>query len=154
MGSNINPANNLVQAVRLLRRYVWVVRSSRVWETRAVGSGGPDFLNACIHIETDLDAVSLEMRVLKPIEDRLGRVRTQDKNAPRTIDLDILIFDGETLDPKIWTQAYVALPLAELIPEYTRQDGLITLQATAAKLAEDIPLILCPNVVLSPPAES
>ncbi len=57
----------------------------------------PNFLNAAVLIETDLTAAELKEQVLQVIERELGRVRTADKNAPRTIDLDIALFGDQVL---------------------------------------------------------
>lgn len=53
-------------------------------------------------------------RVIRRIEAELGRVRGTDKNAPRTIDIDILIVDGSVTDKQIWERAHLAVPLSEL----------------------------------------
>jgi 2-amino-4-hydroxy-6-hydroxymethyldihydropteridine diphosphokinase len=91
LGSNIAPRQNLIQAVQLLRQAVSVNAISSVWESEAVGSAGPRFMNATAWISTDLDAVSLKEQVLRLIEEKLGRVRSEDKYALRTIDLDVLV---------------------------------------------------------------
>ena len=65
------------------------------WETQAVGSPGPNFLNTAVKITTGLEMSALKLSVLRSVEQELGRVRTSDKNAPRTIDLDIIVFDDE-----------------------------------------------------------
>ena len=56
--------------------------------------------------------------MLHPIENLLGRVRTQDPNAPRTIDLDPLIFDGNQLDDLLWDYAHMGVPVAEIVPGF------------------------------------
>jgi 2-amino-4-hydroxy-6-hydroxymethyldihydropteridine diphosphokinase len=98
LGSNISPAENLKSALYLLGQYAPIEAISEVWQTRAVGSRGPDFLNAAVVISTSLSYDDLRNQILRPIENLLGRVRTKDPNAPRTIDLDILIVDGELID--------------------------------------------------------
>lgn len=117
LGSNIAPRQNLVQAVQLLRQSVTVNAVSAVWETEAVGSAGPRFMNATAWVSTDLDAVSLKEQVLRPIEEKLGRARGEDKYAPRTIDLDILVFDEKVMDGGLWKQDFLALPTSELRPD-------------------------------------
>lgn len=117
LGSNIDPKENLTRAIELLREKVTLNAVSTVWETDPVGSSGGRFLNATAWISTELDAKSLKETVLHPIEDRLGRVRTADKYAPRTIDLDILVYDEEVLDTSIWQREFLAIPTAELRPD-------------------------------------
>jgi len=116
LGSNIAPSENLKRAVELLREKLLVRAVSRAWKSPAVGSGGPDFLNAAVLVDTWLYPRLLKEEVLRPIERSLGRQRGVDKYAPRTIDIDIVTFDGQVLDPQLWTQAYLTLPVAELLP--------------------------------------
>jgi 2-amino-4-hydroxy-6-hydroxymethyldihydropteridine diphosphokinase len=72
---------------------------SPVYETAPVGkTDQPNFLNAAALIETDLTAAELKTQVLQVIEQELGRVRSEDKNAPRTIDLGIALFGEQSLD--------------------------------------------------------
>lgn len=121
LGSNIAPAENMRRAVNLLREQVHLLALSTCWETQAVTSAGspaaaPNFLNAAAYIETDLDPASLKAQVLAQIEQKLGRVRTDDKYAPRTIDLDIIIFDEQVIDAELWERPHLALPFSELLP--------------------------------------
>jgi 2-amino-4-hydroxy-6-hydroxymethyldihydropteridine diphosphokinase len=119
LGSNISPAENLKSSLYLLGRLVPIEAVSGVWQTPAVGSPGPDFLNAAVLISTQLAVAELQNEILRPIENLLGRVRTKDPNAPRTIDLDILIFDGQMIDQDLWKYAHMGLPVAEILPTYT-----------------------------------
>ena len=146
MGSNIRPEENLKQALYLLGEQVSIQKISSVWKTPAVGSPGPDFLNAAVLAHTDLDAVELKESVLRPLETKLGRVRVEDKNAPRTIDLDIIIFDGALMDEDLWHQAYLAVPISELLPVYLSQDGIPLIDA-AKRLAGENPLTLMPGIL-------
>jgi 2-amino-4-hydroxy-6-hydroxymethyldihydropteridine diphosphokinase len=148
LGSNIAPDKNLVRGVTFLRQYVIVLSISNVWETAPVPPVGPNYLNAAIFIQTLLTPSLLKSIILRRIEVQLGRIRTSHKNAPRTIDLDILIFDGQLLDTKVWTHAFVAVPLAELIPGYTNPTTGETLQEAAARLAKDTVIKIRPEVSL------
>jgi 7,8-dihydro-6-hydroxymethylpterin-pyrophosphokinase len=56
--------------------------------------------------------------IIRLIEARLGRIRSADKNAPRTIDLDIVRFDEQPLNIEFWAYAFVVVPLAELMPDF------------------------------------
>lgn len=117
LGSNIRPEVNIPRAVRLLERLFDVRSVSSAWETSAVGSDGPNFINAAITLETQAAAADLKLGCLRPIEQRFGRVRTSDKNSPRPIDLDVVVYGDQILEPAIWLQAHLALPLFELLPE-------------------------------------
>lgn len=125
LGSNIRPAECLPAARRLLEGLGRVVRASRVWESSPVGfADQANFCNGAIHLQTALTPAELKER-LREIEAILGRVRDPDnRNAPRTIDLDIGLYDdwvsreaGLTIpDPDVATRAFVAIPLAEIAP--------------------------------------
>ena len=112
LGSNIRADHYLPRAVKLLRKQGKIVRASSVWETPAVGSNGPNFLNAAVLVLTSLEVQALKDELLHPIEAELGRVRTADKNAPRSIDIDLIFFDGILLDPHLWDYAFRAIPVA------------------------------------------
>jgi 2-amino-4-hydroxy-6-hydroxymethyldihydropteridine diphosphokinase len=129
LGSNINPMANLRAVLARLRVHAAasVVAVSPVYETAPVGTvDQANFLNVAVLIETSLSARSLKSDVLQPIEQALGRVRTTDKNAARTIDLDIALFNHNVLDhasrhipdPDILKYRHVAVPLADLAPYY------------------------------------
>jgi len=118
LGSNISPAENLRSSLYLLGRLVPIKAVSGVWRTPAIGSPGPDFLNAAVLISTQLSIEELRDELLRPIENLLGRIRTKDPNAPRTIDLDILIYDDQLLDQELWTYAHMGVPVSEIVPAY------------------------------------
>lgn len=142
MGSNINAEKNLQAAVRLLAERCVLLAVSAVYETMPVGTTDqPNFLNAAALIETPLAVADLKREVLLPIEQQLGRVRVADKNAPRTIDLDIALFNSEVLDvearhvpdPDILRHAHVAVPLADLAPQYRHPETGQTLREIAER---------------------
>jgi len=117
LGSNIQPEFYLPQAIEKLKQYGQVTAISSVWESRAVGTEGPNFLNACVcFVGKYPTPLELKEKVIRPIEAALGRVRGQDKYAPRTIDLDIVLFDGKPINIPFWEYAFVVVPLAELLP--------------------------------------
>jgi len=140
MGSNIDAADNLREATRLLAEQCALLDVSPVYETVPVGKlDQPNFLNAAALIETELSAAELKHEVLLGIECQLGRVRVADKNAPRTIDLDIALFNTEVLDvdarhipdPDILKYAHVAVPLADLAAQYRHPETGQTLREIA-----------------------
>lgn len=65
-------------------------------------------MNTAAWISTPLSAEELKTQVISVIENRLGRVRTADKYAPRTIDLDIILFDEQVIDDNLWTRDFLA----------------------------------------------
>ncbi|MFB0537284.1 MAG: 2-amino-4-hydroxy-6-hydroxymethyldihydropteridine diphosphokinase [Anaerolineae bacterium] len=156
LGSNINSEVNIQEAVRRLSSRCRLLAVSPVYETAPVGkTDQPNFLNAAALIETDLTAAELKTQVLQVIEQELGRVRTEDKNAPRTIDLDIALFDDQVLDlgqrhipdPDILKYPHVAVPLADLAPHQRHPEtGQTLLEITQGLPASG--LVRRPDVVL------
>lgn len=116
LGSNIKPDRNIPKALVYLRDSFTLKEVSSTWKTRSIGIVAPDFYNTAALIETDLDAYLLKEQCLCHIEEVMGRVRLPEKNAPRTIDIDIVIFNQAILDLNIFTMEHLALPLADLFP--------------------------------------
>jgi 2-amino-4-hydroxy-6-hydroxymethyldihydropteridine diphosphokinase len=147
LGSNIQPEKNLTFGLDLLRNMVTISRLSSVWETPSVGSSGPDFLNLAVLITTPLNTKELKAQVLRPLEIQLGRMRSANKNAPRTFDIDIIIFDGQLLDPNLWRYAHRAVPMAEIMPDYLSSRGG-SLKDAASELAKTAPIHLRQDVLI------
>ncbi len=135
VGSNIQPETNTHRALRLLCSCCHVLEVSTTWETKAVGSTGPDFLDTALHIKTDFSQENLKYQVLRKIEHELGRKRSEDKNAPRTIDLDIVVFNDLVVDENLWTHAYLAIPVSELLPDLIDPHSGVSLKQIAAMIS-------------------
>jgi 2-amino-4-hydroxy-6-hydroxymethyldihydropteridine diphosphokinase len=144
LGSNIEPEHHLREAVKRLAEYGEVRAASTVWETAPVGfAGQPNFLNAAVLLATPLTAQALRAEVIPALEAALGRVRTENKSGPRTLDIDLVLFNREVLDlgrhhlpdPNIAVRPFVAIPLAEIAPDYVHPETGQTLRAMAAGLA-------------------
>ena len=150
LGSNINPLENLPKAVRELARFGKVKDVSSVYESAPVGFlDQPNFLNAAVLFETWLPADHIKHSALNPIEQRLCRVRDPNNvNAPRTIDLDLSLFIAPTqslvFDKDILTRAFVAIPLAEILPEFVHPQTGQTL-AEIAQTFGDVSQTLFPR---------
>jgi dihydroneopterin aldolase/2-amino-4-hydroxy-6-hydroxymethyldihydropteridine diphosphokinase len=145
LGSNVNPEYHLMEAVARLAERCRLVAVSPAYRTQPVGRvDQPDFLNGAVLVETRLEAKAFKEEVLRAIEDELGRVRTEDKNAPRTIDLDISLYDdavfevdgGHIPDPNILEYGHVARPLADIAPEWRHPETGETLQQIADHLRD------------------
>lgn len=158
LGSNIEPEKNLVAAVHLLRQTEEVLLLSSVYQTPPQGfAHQADFLNMAVALRTNQTIEVFKTDVLAQIEHQLKRVRDpQNKNAPRTIDLDIALWD-ETIqdygakpwhvpDPDIVRFGHVALPLAEIAPAYLHPENGQTLAQIAAQFDASA-FILRPNIV-------
>lgn len=125
LGSNIDPAHNMEQALAHIARQTEVLAVSRFYRTPPLdGAGGGNFLNGAALLRTDLDARDLKFGVLRPIETALGRRRGPDRYAARTIDLDILYHKNETInepglqvpDPDLRTRPFLAAALLDVLP--------------------------------------
>lgn len=100
-----------------------VAALSSVWRSAPVDAGGPDFLNAVVALDTSLQPLEL-LDALQAIEQAHGRERPY-RNAPRTLDLDLLIYGDLTLQtprltlphPRLGERAFVLRPLLEIAPE-------------------------------------
>jgi len=117
LGSNISAEVHLPRALHLLCEVGPVEVVSSIWESESVGFDGPNFLNACVLMVTPLGPVEFKEQVIRPIEAKLGRVRNVERNAPRTIDIDIVLYDDQPLNTEFWEYAFVLVPLAELLPD-------------------------------------
>ena len=140
LGSNIEPEHNLPEAVAQLARFGHVKATSSVWQTAAVGfTEQPDFLNAAVLLETEMSAKTLRQHAITEIENSLGRVRTENKNGPRPIDIDIMLFNHDVLsighrripDPELLERSFAAIPMAEIAPDYVHPEEKVTLEEIA-----------------------
>jgi 2-amino-4-hydroxy-6-hydroxymethyldihydropteridine diphosphokinase len=118
IGSNIHPERYIRLGVEELGRLFCINGVSSVWRTPAVGFKGEDFLNAVVHLETRLSPIGLKYKVLRPLEAQLGRVRTEERFSSRTVDIDIMVYNDVLVDEELFQQPYLAVPMAELYPDY------------------------------------
>jgi 2-amino-4-hydroxy-6-hydroxymethyldihydropteridine diphosphokinase len=117
IGSNIQPEINLPKTFELLREYGTIQIISNAWESHAVGASGPNFLNASALFSAPINPRVLKNKIIRSIEATLGRVRSRDKNAPRTIDIDIIMVDDQPCNLDRWNNPFVVLPMSEVAPE-------------------------------------
>ena len=117
LGSNIDPEANLEQAVQELKSRFKVSKRSQWTRTKPIGiQDQPDFYNGALLIETELEQQSLK-KELKRIEDILGRDRSFPKFGPRTIDLDILIWNKKVVDEDYYERDFLRKGVEEIIPD-------------------------------------
>ena len=157
LGSSLDKERNLRAGVGLLAEHGRVLAVSSAYETAPIGNpDDPTFLNAALILETPLEPQALKETVLRAVEDRLGRQRTSDPNAPRTFDVDISLFNDEILDvgrrhipdPEILLYAHIAVPLAEIAPNYRHPETGETLAAIARRVSLDTTMIRRDDVSL------
>lgn len=127
LGSNLGDSlTTLESALSMLAQTseVSVVARSHWYLTQPVGPPQPDYLNGCAILEVRLTPQDL-LAALLQTEAEFGRVR-QERNGPRTIDLDLLLFEGLVLNtpnlqiphPRMTERAFVLVPLAEIAPDW------------------------------------
>ena len=142
LGSNLGDRKEyLSRALRLLARKVTLSRLSAIYETEPVGyKEQPLFLNCVCEVSTELGPGEL-LELAKQIEVELGR-RPDFPNAPRAIDIDILLYDRQIMatpeltipHPRLKERAFVLIPLAEIAPDLNLPDS----QETIAGLASSV----------------
>jgi len=147
LGSNIQPEINLIRGIQLLQAHGKIGKISNAWESQSVGAQGPNYLNACVSFITSLTCEELKETIILPIELQLGRKRTENKFSPRTMDIDIILFDGASCDDKSWEKAFVVIPLAEIYPSYQNPVKQESIQETAARLRREIWMETRPEVL-------
>lgn len=117
VGSNIDPEANIEAAKTILSREQRILATSKFVRTKPCGlTGQADFINGALSIETALDIKTLAV-YLKDVEARLGRGRLAAKDAPRTIDLDLVVFNGEIVGLDFGRYDFVRNAVLELLPE-------------------------------------
>lgn len=141
VGSNVKPEENIPKGLELLAREARLCAVSTFYRCAALDRPEqPEFVNGVCRVETDRPARDFKFGVLRDIERRLGRHRTADRYAPRTLDLDLLLYgdrvwsedDLVVPDPDIRTRPFIAVPLLELAPDLTLPDTLEPLADVAA----------------------
>jgi len=127
LGSNLNePVSQIGRAFQAIEKLpkTQIVKQSSLYKTAPVGyDNQPDFINAVVEVSTDLSP-QLLMKSLLGIEQEFGRERPFP-NAPRVLDLDLLLYDDLILNtelltlphPRLHLRGFVLLPLAEIAPD-------------------------------------
>jgi 2-amino-4-hydroxy-6-hydroxymethyldihydropteridine diphosphokinase len=143
LGSNIGERRaHLLAAVSALPNHgVAVVASSSTYETEPVGLvlDQPDFLNACLRVQTDLGPEAL-LDACKAVEREVGRAAGGERHGPRVIDVDLLLLGDLELRSErlalphreVASRRFVLVPLLELDPDLRLPDGIALAAALAA----------------------
>jgi 2-amino-4-hydroxy-6-hydroxymethyldihydropteridine diphosphokinase len=143
LGSNLDDPARRVYAARLAVGGIPQARfdhASSLYLTKPVDAGGDDYVNAVVKIETSLGAYQL-LEQLQRLEIEAGRALPKDRahlhHAPRTLDLDILLYGDARISsrtltvphPRMWQRAFVLVPLHEIAPELVSAEQLAALSA-------------------------
>lgn len=124
-GSNVEPAKHLRLALAELRKHFAPLAVSPAYRNKAVGFEGEDFINLVVGFTTNEDLYRVRER-LQQIEALCGRPREAPKWAPRSMDLDILLYGDEVRNepglvlprPDLVRRAYMLKPLADIAPDF------------------------------------
>lgn len=117
IGSNIEPRKNIRQAIEILSSEQHLLAVSSCITTKPIGfKYQPDFLNASVAVSTSLTFNNFR-DYLKSVEKRLGRVRTSNKNGPRTIDLDIIVWNRGIIDKDYFKRDFLRKTILEIMPD-------------------------------------
>ncbi len=159
LGANLGDAEaTLLKAAATIANWdeVSKARLSSRYRSAPIDSSGDDYVNAVLQIETSLPALTL-LEQLQALELQHGRERPY-LNAPRTLDLDILLYQQHVLNtprlilphPRLHLRAFVLLPLLELAPEISLP-GLAQAQAYLASVAEQAITRLADSQIIAYP---
>jgi 2-amino-4-hydroxy-6-hydroxymethyldihydropteridine diphosphokinase len=156
LGSNVEAETNLASAVSVLRARFGALVLSPVYRTTAIGFDGPDFLNAAVILDSDLDVYALN-DWLHALEDAHGRDRSGPRFGDRPLDIDIVFYDDLVIEgpgklgsssaqvlciprPEL-KHAFVLKPLADIAPGFVDPVSGKTLNELWAQSPErDVPL--------------
>ena len=152
IGSNIDPQQHVPSCLARLSAHeaIRIVQVSSLYESPADGRPDqPNYRNGIIALTTSCEPEALKFEVLRQIEEAEGRVRTEDKYAPRTIDLDIVLYGERVIDegplrlpdPAIWQYPFVTIPLLEIAPD-------LLIPGHQERLADRVGPLLETNLVL------
>lgn len=161
LGSNLGESQQiLAAAIEVIDRatHTTVVARSHFYKTAAVGPPQPDYINACITVETSLPPRRL-LQYLLAVEKQFGRVR-KERWGPRSLDLDLLLYSNHITDtpgltvphPRLHERPFVLIPLTDIAPSWQHPIFRLTIEQCLAKLSaqgldhgvEKLSTALCP----------
>ncbi|RIY40739.1 2-amino-4-hydroxy-6-hydroxymethyldihydropteridine diphosphokinase [Neopusillimonas maritima] len=145
LGANLGPSlETLKQAALQLAEHplISAFQLSPLYKSKPVDSQGPDYVNAVASLRTSLEPVAL-LALLQEMEQAYGRQRPY-RNAPRTLDLDLLLYEGVKLNtdvltvphPRMHLRAFVLQPLHDLAPELALDQGSLAALLKACRHQE------------------
>lgn len=154
LGANLGDARAALQRARQALAQLpgtTLVASSGLYRSAPVQAEGPDFLNAVVELRTTLAPLAL-LQALQALEAQAGRERPY-RNAPRTLDLDVLLYGSQRIDlpqltvphPRMYQRAFVLLPLAELAPQQVSPGQRQAVAHQTIDLLETAPQWLAPG---------
>lgn len=148
VGSNLNhPVTQITHAIQMLHHLqgIKLQAASSLYKTKPIGCPPqPDFVNAVVSLNTTLSAHDL-LIALQGLEKQQGRVHSGVKNQPRSLDLDLLLYDEVILNtpeltlphPRLYERNFVLIPLLEIAPDLPPPAGERSLAEIVARLSQN-----------------
>lgn len=128
VGSNLQPERNIPRGLSALQRRVRIEAASPFYRSPPVGhdglvrAGEPAFINGMLAVRTGHPPLALR-RILHEVEAGCGRVRADDRYAPRTLDLDLVAHGGRIMCGDLPFRRFLALPLLDIAPGFAVAPG-------------------------------
>ena len=117
IGSNINPEENISKALTAIAKAHTVLKVSSLVHTKPIGfTDQPDFTNGSMLVTTVLQKDQFN-RYLKDLELQLERIKDANKYGPRTIDLDIIVWNGKIIDNDFYERDFLRNSILEILPQ-------------------------------------
>lgn len=118
VGSNINPIENIETAKTMISEDFDLIETSSFNETEPIGFKDQDnFYNGAFLVKTDKEFDEFN-ELLKKIETKMGRVKTSNKQGPRKIDLDIIVWNKKVIDSDVYERKFLQNSILELLPGF------------------------------------
>ncbi len=118
VGSNINPIENIETAKTMISEEFDMIDTSSFNETEPIGFKDQDnFYNGAFLVKTDKEFDEFN-ELLKKIETKMGRVKTSNKQGPRKIDLDIIVWNKKVIDSDVYERKFLQNSILELLPGF------------------------------------
>jgi 2-amino-4-hydroxy-6-hydroxymethyldihydropteridine diphosphokinase len=160
-GSNVEPEKNLMRAAGAMRRAFPGVRFSLSYRNAAVGFSGADFINFVAVFDTTLPVAEVLQR-LHAIEADCGRARAAPKWAPRTMDLDMLLYGDAVSDnpdlklprPDLLKRPYMLGPAADVAPDFVHPTAGATIGELWARFDRKSHLMEPVKLLLGDPGDA
>ena len=115
VGSNILPEENIRKAILILEKEQTLLSVSAMVQTEPIGiTDQPPFINGAVKVSTSMKKEEFSA-YLKTVEDRLKRDRTQPRFGPRTIDLDVVVWNGKVVDRDYYSREFLKNAVDEVL---------------------------------------
>jgi 2-amino-4-hydroxy-6-hydroxymethyldihydropteridine diphosphokinase len=145
VGANLDPEKNILAALPDIQSGLQVLATSRFYRNPAFPPDRrelPPFVNGVLKVRTNQTPWDLKYRVLRSIEGKYRRTRTEDRYGPRTLDLDLLVYENLEIQsewlnlphPDISVHPFLVVPLAELLPDFRLPESSLCLKELVENL--------------------